>query len=34
MKNLRKNGATFDTVEKELVLHVLLLILGGGGSLL
>ena len=31
MKNWKKTGATFDTVEKELVLHVLLLILGGDG---
>ena len=34
MKNLRRKRATFGTVEKELVLHVLLLILGGDGSLL
>ena len=29
MKNLKKKGATFGTVEKGFVLDVLLLILGG-----
>ena len=32
LKNWKKKGATFGTVEKEKVLHVLLLILGGDGS--
>ena len=34
MKNWKKTGATFGIVEKGLVLDVLLLVLGGGGSLL
>ena len=34
MKNWKKTGTTFGTVEKGLVLHVLLLILGGDGSLM
>ena len=34
MKNWKKTGATAGTVEKGLVLDVLLLILGGDGSLM
>ena len=34
MKNWKKTGATFGTVEMRLVLHVLLLILGGDGALI
>ena len=32
MNHLRKKGAIINIVEKEQILHVLRLILGGGGS--